>query len=146
LRVPEAPQAGIPITYVPARNTIFLSLALGVAEVTDATAIYIGVNAVDYSGYPDCRPEFIEAFAALAGLATRQGVEGEPVQIRAPLIDLAKAEIISLGLSLGVDYSLTVSCYQAREDGAACGVCDACRLRREGFAARGGADPTRYVR
>lgn len=144
LAVPTESQAGIPITYVPARNTIFLSLALGVAEVSGAKAIFVGVNAVDYSGYPDCRPEFIAAFAALARLATRQGVEGDPVDIRAPLIDLSKAEIIRLGSSLGVDYSLTVSCYQAREDGSACGKCDACRLRREGFAGCGLPDPTRY--
>jgi 7-cyano-7-deazaguanine synthase len=144
LPVPAASEAGIPITYVPARNTIFLSLALGIAEVSEAQAIFVGVNAVDYSGYPDCRPEFIAAFAALARLATRQGVEGNPVEICTPLIDLSKAEIIRLGASLGVDYSQTVSCYQAQEDGSACGRCDACRLRRAGFAASGLPDPTRY--
>jgi 7-cyano-7-deazaguanine synthase len=144
LAVPAASEAGIPITYVPARNTIFLSLALGVAEVGGAQAIFIGVNAVDYSGYPDCRPEFIAAFGALARLATRQGVEGNPVEICTPLIDLSKAEIIRLGTSLGVDYSQTVSCYQAGEDGSACGRCDACHLRRAGFAGSGLPDPTRY--
>jgi 7-cyano-7-deazaguanine synthase len=144
LAVPEEAQAGIPITYVPARNTIFLSLALGVAEVTRAGAIFIGVNAVDYSGYPDCRPQFIDAFAALARVATRQAVNGEPVQIEAPLIGLGKAEIIRLGASLGVDYGLTVSCYQAGDDGTACGVCEACGLRLAGFAASGLSDPTQY--
>ena len=145
LAVPVEEQAGIPITYVPARNAIFLSLALGVAEVTGAQAIFIGVNAVDYSGYPDCRPEFIDAFQVLARLATRQGVDGDPVQIQAPLIGLGKAEIIRLGASLGVDYGLTVSCYQGNDDGTACRVCDACRLREAGFVASGIADPTRYA-
>jgi 7-cyano-7-deazaguanine synthase len=145
LAVPEAPTAGIPITYVPARNTLMLSLALGWAEVLDAEAIYIGVNAVDFSGYPDCRPVFIEAFARLAQVATRRGVEGQTVRIEAPLIDLSKARIIAEGLRLGVDFSLTVSCYQADADGRACGRCDSCRLRREGFAAAGVPDPTRYA-
>ncbi len=144
LAVPEAPSEGIPITYVPARNTIFLSYALGWAEVTRARDIFIGVNAVDYSGYPDCRPDFIAAFEAMANLATRAGTEGEMIRIGTPLIDLSKGEIISLGLSLGVDYSKTVSCYQASDAGEACGRCDACRLRRDGFVAAGVADPTRY--
>jgi 7-cyano-7-deazaguanine synthase len=143
--VPEAPAAGIPVTYVPARNTVFLSLALAWAEVLGAQDIFIGVNAVDYSGYPDCRPEFIAAFERLANLATRAGVEGEaPVRIRTPLIELSKAEIIRRGLALGVAFADTVSCYQADDDGRACGRCDSCRLRREGFAAAGVADPTRY--
>ena len=142
--VPEAPTEGIPVTYVPARNTIFLSLALGWAEVLEARAIFIGVNAVDYSGYPDCRPEYIAAFQSMADLATKAGVEGQGCRIRTPLIDLTKAEIIRLGQRLGVDYSLTVSCYQADEDGRACGRCDSCRLRRAGFEAAGSADPTRY--
>lgn len=144
LPIPEATSTGIPITYVPARNTIFLSLALAVAEVSGASAIVIGVNAVDYSGYPDCRPDFIAAFTALARVATRQGVEGEAVDVQAPLIELSKAEIIQLGTRLGIDYGLTVSCYQASVDSRACGVCDACRLRREGFDAAGIEDPTRY--
>lgn len=145
LAVPEAPTAGIPITYVPARNTLMLSLALGWAEVLDAEAIYIGVNAVDFSGYPDCRPVFIEAFERLAQVATRRGVEGQTVRIEAPLIDFSKARIIAEGLRLGVDFSLTVSCYQADAEGRACGRCDSCRLRREGFAAAGVPDPTRYA-
>jgi len=145
LAVPEAPSAGIPVTYVPARNTLFLSLALGWAEVSGARDIFIGVNAVDYSGYPDCRPDFIAAFEALAGLATRAGVEGAGFHIQAPLIALSKAEIIRTGITLGVDYSQTVSCYQADASGAACGRCDSCRLRREGFAAAGVPDPTRYA-
>lgn len=145
IEVPDAGGAGIPVTYVPARNTIFLSLALGWAEVLDATAILIGVNAIDYSGYPDCRPEFIDAFQALARLATKQGVEGRPVSIEAPLVEMSKAEIIRRGAELGVDYALTVSCYRADEAGRACGHCDACRLRREGFAQAGVADPTRYA-
>ncbi len=145
IAVPDAGGAGIPVTYVPARNTIFLSLALGWAEVLDAAAILIGVNAIDYSGYPDCRPEFIEAFQALARLATKQGVEGRPVSIEAPLVDMSKAEIIRRGAELGVDYALTVSCYRADEAGRACGHCDACRLRREGFTQAGVADPTRYA-
>jgi 7-cyano-7-deazaguanine synthase len=145
LAVPEVSTPGIPVTYVPARNTLFLSLALGWAEVSGARDIFIGVNAVDYSGYPDCRPEFIRAFEALARLATRAGVEGEGFSIQAPLISLSKAQIIRAGLALGVDYSQTVSCYQADATGAACGRCDSCRLRREGFAAAGVDDPTRYA-
>jgi 7-cyano-7-deazaguanine synthase len=145
LAVPEAPTAGIPITYVPARNTLILALALGWAEVLDAEAIFIGVNAVDFSGYPDCRPVFIDAFERLAQVATRRGVEGQTVRIEAPLIDLSKARIIAEGLRLGVDFSLTVSCYQADADGRACGRCDSCRLRRDGFAAAGVPDPTRYA-
>lgn len=145
LAVPEAATPGIPITYVPARNTLMLSLALGWAEVLEAEAIYIGVNAVDYSGYPDCRPEYIEAFRRLAQLATRRGVEGQPIALEAPLLHLSKAQIIAEGLRLGVDFSLTVSCYQADAEGRACGRCDSCRLRREGFAAAGVADPTRYA-
>ncbi|MFO1393482.1 MAG: 7-cyano-7-deazaguanine synthase QueC [Steroidobacteraceae bacterium] len=145
IAVPESPGDGIPVTYVPARNTVFLSLALAWAEVLGAQDIFIGVNAVDYSGYPDCRPEFIAAFERLANLATRSGVEGTaPVRIRTPLISLSKAEIIRRGLSLGVDFGLTVSCYQADDEGRACGRCDSCRLRREGFAATGVPDPTRY--
>jgi 7-cyano-7-deazaguanine synthase len=142
--VPEVPTSGIPVTYVPARNSVFLALGMGLAEVLDAGHLFIGVNAVDYSGYPDCRPVFIEAFRALAAVATRQSVEGHPLQIHAPLIRLSKAEIIRRGIALGVDYALTVSCYQAGPDGAACGRCDACRLRRAGFAAAGVGDPTRY--
>jgi 7-cyano-7-deazaguanine synthase len=145
IAVPELPTSGIPITYVPARNTMLLSLALGWAEVTGARDIFIGVNAVDYSGYPDCRPEFISAFQSMAGLATRAGVEGAEIHIRAPLQKLSKAGIIRLGARLGVNYSATVSCYQATPDGLACGRCDSCRLRREGFAAAGVPDPTRYV-
>ena len=142
--VPEAPSEGIPVTYVPARNTVFLALALGWAEVLDAQDIFIGVNAVDYSGYPDCRPEFIEAFERMANLATKAGVEGEGFRIRAPLQYLSKAQIIQAGLANGVDYALTVSCYQADDEGRACGKCDSCRLRAEGFANAGVADPTRY--
>ena len=144
IAVPESPTSGIPVTYVPARNTIMLSLALGWAEVLGAGDIFIGVNAVDFSGYPDCRPEFIAAFARLATLATKAGVEGQPYRIQAPLISLSKAEIIREGLRLGVDYALTVSCYQADGDGRACGKCDSCRLRRAGFAAAAVSDPTRY--
>lgn len=144
IAVPEEPGEGIPVTYVPARNTLFLSLALGWAEVLAAQDIFIGVNAVDYSGYPDCRPAFIEAFERLANLATKAGVEGEGFRIRAPLQYLSKAEIIRAGLARGVDFALTVSCYQADEDGRACGRCDSCRLRAEGFAAAGVTDPTRY--
>lgn len=144
LKVPESPGEGIPITYVPARNTVFLALALGWAEVLGADDIFIGVNAVDYSGYPDCRPEFIQAFEALANLATRAGVEGHHIHIRTPLIDLTKAQIIQVGADLGVDYSLTVSCYQADEQGRACGVCDSCRFRMLGFEQAGIADTTRY--
>jgi 7-cyano-7-deazaguanine synthase len=144
IAVPESPTTGIPVTYVPARNTIMLSLALGWAEVLGAGDIFIGVNAVDFSGYPDCRPEFIAAFARLATLATKAGVEGQPYRIQAPLISLSKAEIIREGMRLGVDYALTVSCYQADGDGTACGKCDSCRLRHAGFAAAGVSDPTRY--
>lgn len=145
LAVPESPTTGIPITYVPARNTMMLALALGWAEVLGATSIHIGVNAVDYSGYPDCRPEFIAAFEALAARATRAGVEGTPLKIQVPLIARSKAEIIQAGTLLGVDYSLTVSCYQADAAGRACGKCDSCRIRREGFLAAGVPDPTRYT-
>jgi 7-cyano-7-deazaguanine synthase len=145
IAVPEAPTTGIPVTYVPARNTVFLSLALAWSEVLGAHDIFIGVNAVDYSGYPDCRPEFVQAFERMANLATRAGVEdAEPLRIRAPLIALSKAEIIRRGQALGVDYSLTVSCYQADSEGRACGRCDSCRLRREGFLAAGVVDPTPY--
>lgn len=147
IAVPEAPQIGIPITYVPARNTLMLSLALGWAEVLSAAQIHIGVNAVDYSGYPDCRPAFVAAFERVANLATKTGVEGTMAfRIVTPLMDLTKAEIIRTGLDLGVDYGLTVSCYQADRDGRACARCDSCRLRREGFAAAGVDDPTRYFR
>ena len=142
--VPEQRSEGIPVTYVPARNTVFLSIALGWAEVLNARDIFIGVNAVDYSGYPDCRPEYIEAFQRLATLATRAGVEGSPFQIQVPLIQLSKADIIRKGVALGVDYSLTVSCYQADTDGRACGLCDSCYLRREGFLGAGLNDPTHY--
>lgn len=143
--VPETPGEGIPVTYVPARNTVFLSLALGWAEVLGARDIFIGVNAVDYSGYPDCRPEFVAAFEQVANLATKAGVEGEGFRIRAPLQMLSKAQIVQAGQRLGVDYGLTVSCYQADVDGRACGKCDSCRLRAAGFREAGIADPTRYV-
>ncbi len=143
--VPNQPTHGIPVTYVPARNTIFLALALGWAEVLGAHDIFIGVNAVDYPGYPDCRPEFITAFERLANLATRAGVEGAHVAIRMPLISLSKAQIIREGMRLGVDYALTVSCYSADEQGRACGVCDSCRLRVAGFEVAGLADPTIYI-
>lgn len=142
--VPEQMGDGIPVTYVPARNTVFLSLALGWAEVLGAQDLFIGVNAVDYSGYPDCRPEFVEAFERMANLATKAGVEGSGFSIRAPLQNLSKAEIVEAGVQLGVDYSMTVSCYQADDDGRACGVCDSCRLRAAGFDAAGVEDPTRY--
>ena len=142
--VPEQETAGIPVTYVPARNTVFLSIALGWAEVLEADTIFLGVNAVDYSGYPDCRPEYISSFETMANLATRAGVEGNKLSIQAPLIDMTKGEIISAGTSLGVDYSQTVSCYQASIDGLACGKCDSCRLRIEGFNQAGISDPTRY--
>ncbi len=142
--VPDRGGEGIPITYVPARNTVFLSLALAWAEVLEARAIFIGVNAIDYSGYPDCRPEFVAAFQALARLATRQAVEGNPVEIRAPLVHLTKAEIITRGIELGVDYSLTVSCYRTDNAGRACARCDACRFRAQGFRQAGVPDPTRY--
>jgi len=146
IEVPQSPQPGIPITYVPARNTQMLALALGWAEVLGAGRIYVGVNAVDYSGYPDCRPAFVSAFERLANLATKAAVEGTlAFRIMTPLIDLTKAQIIRRGIELGVDFALTVSCYQADGEGRACGRCDACRLRREGFAAAGVADPTRYI-
>ena len=144
IAVPESGGQGIPVTYVPARNTIFLSLALGVAEVVGADHIFIGVNAVDYSGYPDCRPAFIDAFVALANLATKAGVEGRVQHIETPLLDLGKDQIVALGCSLGVDYAYTVSCYQADDGGRACGRCDSCRLRSDGFAKAGLSDPTRY--
>lgn len=145
IAVPEAPTEGIPVTYVPARNTIMLSYALAFAEVLEARDIFIGVNAVDYSGYPDCRPEFIAAFETLANLATKAGVEQSNFHIHAPLINLSKSDIIRAGLELGVDYVQTVSCYQATTEGLACGRCDSCRLRREGFLALGVDDPTRYA-
>ncbi len=144
IAVPNTPQEGIPVTYVPARNTIFLSFALGWAEVLEAHEIFIGVNAVDYSGYPDCRPEFISAFQNLANLATKAGVEGGHVKIHTPLIALSKSEIIKLGMSLDVNYRMTVSCYSADAKGHACGKCDACRLRKVGFEYAGVIDPTRY--
>jgi 7-cyano-7-deazaguanine synthase len=145
IEVPTTPGEGIPVTYVPARNTIMLSLALAWAEVLGATEIHIGVNAVDYSGYPDCRPEFVSAFEHLAQLATKAGVEGTRLTVRAPLIKLSKAQIVREGARLGVDYSLTVSCYQADAQGRACGRCESCRLRREGFVSAGIPDPTRYA-
>lgn len=145
IAVPESPSEGIPVTYVPARNTVFLSIALGWAEVLNADDIFIGVNAVDYSGYPDCRPDYIAAYEQMANLATKAGVEGHKLSIRTPLIDLSKAEIIQQGVNLGVDYSLTVSCYQATPTGEACGKCDSCRLRATGFRDAGVADPTRYI-
>lgn len=141
----EGAQGGIPVTYVPARNTIFLSLALAYAEVRDAADIFFGANAVDYSGYPDCRPEYMRAFEALANLATRAAVDGKRLTLHTPIIDLTKAEIIRRGGDLGVDYALTVSCYQANAEGLACGLCDSCRLRRAGFEGAGVADPTRYA-
>ena len=146
IAVPESPTEGIPVTYVPARNTVMLALALAWAEVLGARDIFIGVNAVDYSGYPDCRPEFIAAFEQMANLATKTSVEGARLRIHAPLQHLSKAEIIRCGIELGVDYAQTVSCYQATSEGLACGRCDACRLRREGFLAAGIPDPTRYAR
>ena len=145
IKVPETPSSEIPVTYVPARNTVLLALALAWAEVLAADEIHLGVNAVDYSGYPDCRPAFIEAFQQLAGLATKRGVEGQPLRLVTPLMQLSKAGIIALGHSLQLDYSLTVSCYQATDEGLACGRCDACRLRAEGFRQAGLADPTRYA-
>jgi 7-cyano-7-deazaguanine synthase len=146
LAVPKGGESeGIPVTYVPARNTVFLAYGLAVAESLAADAVFIGVNSVDYSGYPDCRPEYIAAFRKMADLATRRGVEGDPIAILAPLQDLGKAEIIRLGISLGVDYSLTVSCYDPDAEGRACGACDSCRLRRDGFLAQGLPDPTRYL-
>jgi 7-cyano-7-deazaguanine synthase len=144
IAVPHAPSEGIPVTYVPARNTVFLALALAHAEVVEADAIFTGANAVDYSGYPDCRPEFLAAFERLANLATKRAVEGHPIAIEAPIVDMTKAEIVRRGLALGVDYALTVSCYEADAEGRACGACDACRFRREGFRAAGVSDPTRY--
>src|SRR5690606_9029310 len=145
IAVPAAGEnSGIPVTYVPARNTIMLALALAWAETLNCQAIFTGVNAVDYSGYPDCRPAFIAAFETMANLATRAAIEGRRVRIHAPLIDLSKAEIIRRGTALGVDYGITVSCYQADDEGRACGLCDACRLRRAGFEAAGVPDPTRY--
>jgi 7-cyano-7-deazaguanine synthase len=143
--VPQTPAAGIPVTYVPARNTIMLSIALGWAEVLAASDIFVGVNAVDYSGYPDCRPAFIDAFERLANVATKAAVEGHRMRIHAPLIDLSKADIVRRGLQLGVDFGSTVSCYQADTQGRACARCDACRLRAAGFADAGVADPTRYA-
>lgn len=142
--VPESPTEGIPPTYVPARNSVFLALGMGLAEVLEAGHLFIGINAVDFSGYPDCRPEFIDAFQRVAEIATRRAIEGAPLRLRAPLIELGKGEIIRRGLALGVEYGLTVSCYQAMADGRACGRCDACRLRRAGFEAAGVPDPTRY--
>lgn len=144
ISVPEEETSGIPVTYVPARNTVFLSIALGWAEVLGADDIFIGVNAVDFSGYPDCRPDYIAAYEVMANLATRAGAEGNRLKIRTPLIDLSKADIIKQGLALGVDYSLTVSCYQANDRGEACGKCDSCRLRSAGFTQAGVADPTLY--
>ena len=142
--VPEYETSGIPVTYVPARNTVFLSIALGWAEVLGANDIFVGVNAVDYSGYPDCRPDYINAFEQMANLATKAGVEGNKLTVHAPLIDMTKGQIIQAGIKIGVDYSTTVSCYQADEEGAACGVCDSCRLRKQGFIDAGVKDPTRY--
>jgi 7-cyano-7-deazaguanine synthase len=144
IAVPETMEEGIPITYVPARNTVFLSIALGWAEVLDAEAIFVGVNAVDYSGYPDCRPQFIEAFEKLANVATKAGVEGHKLTVHAPLISMTKAEIVKKGTELGIDYSQTVSCYQADEEGRACGRCDSCKLRKQGFIDAGLVDPTIY--
>jgi 7-cyano-7-deazaguanine synthase len=144
IAVPDEPAAGIPVTYVPARNTIMLSLALAWAEVLGAQHVFFGANAVDYSGYPDCRPEYVRAFEALANLATKAAVEGRKLTLHTPIIHLTKADIIKRGAGLGVDYALTVSCYRATPDGLACGRCDACRLRRAGFEAAGVPDPTRY--
>ncbi len=144
IAVPVTESEGIPVTYVPARNTIFLSYALAWAEVLNSNDIFIGVNAVDYSGYPDCRPEYIKAYEQLATLATKAGVEGESFKIHTPLIELTKADIIKKGMSLNVDYAITISCYQANDEGRACGVCDSCRFRKEGFETAGLTDPTRY--
>ena len=144
IAVPEQHAAGIPVTYVPARNTVFLSIALGWAEVLEADAIFVGVNAVDYSGYPDCRPDYIKAFETMANLATKRGIEGHHLKIHAPLMQLSKAQIIQQGSQLGVDYSQTVSCYQADQDGRACGRCDSCRFRQQGFSEAGITDPTPY--
>jgi len=143
--VPQTPSEGIPVTYVPARNTVFLAYALAWSEVLGAEAIFTGVNAVDYSGYPDCRPEYIAAFERMANLATQRGVEGDTVALRTPLIEASKAEIVRRGTALGLDFARTVSCYQPDDDGRACGVCDACRLRAKGFRDAGVADPTRYI-
>jgi len=145
ITIPEQPGTGIPATYVPARNTVFLSIALAWAEVIEAQDIFIGVNAVDYSGYPDCRPEYINAFQKMANLATKAAVEGNEVRINTPLIHLSKAEIIKIGMDLGLDFAWTVSCYQADQQGLACGKCDACRLRRSGFESAGITDNTRYI-
>jgi len=145
IAVPSAPSAGIPVTYVPARNTVFLSLALAHAEVTDSDAIFTGANAVDYSGYPDCRPEYLAAFERLANLATRRAVEGKAIAILAPIVHMSKADIVRKGNALGVDFALTVSCYNADAGGRACNACDACRFRREGFERAGIPDPTRYA-
>ncbi len=144
IEVPETETTGIPVTYVPARNTVFLSIALGWAEVLGANDIFLGVNAVDYSGYPDCRPEYIKAFETMANLATKAAVEGQKLTVHAPLIDLSKGQIVEAGMALGVDYSNTVSCYQANLEGEACGKCESCRLRRQGFEQAGIKDPTRY--
>jgi len=144
IKVPEVASTGIPVTYVPARNTIMLSLALAWAEVLKAQDIFIGVNALDYSGYPDCRGEYVKAFQSMANLATKSAVEGKTISIHAPLIDMKKAEIVTLGTSLGVNYEMTVSCYQANSEGQACGICDSCRLRKEGFKQASLPDPTRY--
>jgi 7-cyano-7-deazaguanine synthase len=144
IAVPSAPSEGIPVTYVPARNTVFLALALAHAEVVEADAIFTGANAIDYSGYPDCRPEFLVAFERLANLATKRAVEGSPIAVEAPIVRMTKADIVRRGQALGVDFALTVSCYEADAEGRACGRCDACRLRGEGFRAAGIADPTRY--
>ena len=144
IAVPTSPTAGIPVTYVPARNTVLLALALAHAEVVGADAIFTGANAVDYSGYPDCRPEYLAAFEAMANLATKRAVEGSPIVVRSPIVQLSKAGIVRRGHELGVDFALTVSCYDADGQGRACGRCDSCRLRREGFAAAGLPDPTRY--
>ena len=144
IEIPESETTGIPVTYVPARNTVFLSIALGWAEVLGANDIFLGVNAVDYSGYPDCRPEYIKAFETMANLATKAAVEGQRLKIHAPLIDMTKGQIVETGMALGVDYSTTVSCYQANLEGQACGKCESCRLRRQGFEQAGIKDPTRY--
>ena len=146
IAVPESETEGIPVTYVPARNTVFLSIALGWAEVLGANDIFLGVNAVDYSGYPDCRPQYIAAFETMANLATKAGVEGHPLKIHTPLIDLTKGDIIAAGTALAVPYQLTVSCYQATDNGEACGRCDSCEIRRAGFKAAGTADLTRYAK
>lgn len=145
IAIPNNPQSGIPVTYVPGRNTVFLSLALAWAEVLDAESIFIGINAVDYSGYPDCRPEYIASFQAMADLATKKAVEGRTIRIETPLIHLSKAEIIRTGTRLGVDYAQTVSCYQPDQNGKACGVCDSCRFRKAGFESSGIVDPTLYI-